>query len=208
MNNLDISPSQLLNGLEINKLIYCKELTDLNADHKPGDNVTGQFKITSFYKSAKLWYNCASSSGIPEIIAHYLHLNLSFVEPNHDFDGTIGWANQTHAIGPLEMFLNNQVDYITNDVIMNERISHPNSIGFPNYLVTNFGMNFLLQKQSIRLSIGNYLNVFNPSIWLLFLLSILAIASVEGLKVKNLRFTFDLIFNYLNLLLSTESSNF
>ena len=103
------------------------------------------------------------------------------------------------------MLLNNQIDYSTNDVTMNQRISHPNSIGFSNYLVTNFGINFLLQKQSIRLSIGNYLNVFDTSIWLLFLVSVLAIASVEGSKVKSLKLTFDLIFNYLNVLFSLFS---
>ena len=63
MDNFDISPAQFLNGLEINKLIYCKELTDLNADHKPGDNVTGQFKIGD------------SFSRPPQLILHNMYIN-------------------------------------------------------------------------------------------------------------------------------------
>ena len=61
----------------------------------------------------------------PEIIGHYLGLNLLFVQPNHDFDGTIGWINGTDSSGPLKMIANNQEDYVINDIFMND-IWYPN----------------------------------------------------------------------------------
>ena len=67
------------------------------------------------------------SSELLQIISHYLRLNLTFIKPNHDFDGTIGWINQTYLAGPLEIIANNQVDNVTNDMFMND-IWYPNLI--------------------------------------------------------------------------------
>ena len=114
--NQDFSPIDFLSTMSINLLMLCKDLRELEPNHNPNDVIDGSFKITSFLSNPKAWYNCAENVVIPEIISRYLHLNLTFVTPNHDFDGTMGYVNGTHAFGPLKMIANNQVDYVTNGI--------------------------------------------------------------------------------------------
>ena len=155
---------------------------------------------------------------LPEIIGHYLRLNLSFVEPNHDFDGTIGWINQTDSAGPLKMIANNQVDYVTNDMFTND-IWYPNLIVTSTALKDNYGISFFMKKQATRLSLANYLNVFNLRIWLLIFASILVSGFVQGLILSKpkecskkiiikraIKLSLNLIFNYFNLLMCKQSS--
>ena len=99
--------------------LNCKNISKLSSNINP-DIITGSFRITTKFKDPKLWYDCGMGSELPEIIGHYLRLNLSFIKPNDDFDGTIGRVNETHSSGPLKMIANDQVDYVTNDMFMND----------------------------------------------------------------------------------------
>ena len=74
---------------------------------------------------------------------HYLHLNLSFVQPNHDFDGTLGWYNSTDSKGPIKMISNNQLDYIIDEISMTDQLWHPNKFLMTNALNGNYKVNFL-----------------------------------------------------------------
>ena len=168
-----------------------------------------------------MWYNCAKSRELPEIIGHYLRLNLSFIKPNDDFDGTIGWINGTDSSGPLKMIANNQVDYVTNDMFMND-IWYPNLIVTSTALNENYEISFFMIKQTTRLSLANYLNVFNSLIWILIFVSILVIGFVHGtiltIKLKECRnkkaieklieLILNFTFSYFNLLMCKQSSVF
>ena len=134
--------------------------------------IKGTLRLTAIQILPKLWYNCGFDTASNQIIGHYLQLNISFVRPNHQFDGTIGWVNQSHCNGPLKIIINNQVDYVINDIFMTEAW-YPNLIVTSTAIKETYGISFALKKQDIRLSFANYLNVFNLLIWILFFTSIL-----------------------------------
>ena len=215
--NKDFSTIDFLTMTSSNLLMLCKHLKELQPNHNPDHVIDGSFKITSFLSNPKSWYNCAENVVIPEIISRYLHLNLSFVTPNHDFDGTMGYINETHAFGPLKMIANNQVDYVTNDIFLNENLWHPELIDMSFALEDSYAINFVFKKQINRISFGYSLNMFNFLIWMLLIASIVIISFVHGLIMfvkKNhnrntvMKFIFKLIYGYFNLLMAGQTSSF
>ena len=197
--------------------LNCKNISQLSSNINP-DIINGSFRITTKFKNPKLWYDCGIGTELPEIICHYLRLNLSFMKPNDDFDGTIGWINGTNLTGPLKMISNNQVDYVINDMFMND-IWYPNLIVTSTALKENYGISFLMMKETIRLSLANYLKVFNLLIWILIFVSISIIGFVHGTILtiksgdwnsrtikKTIKLSLNLIFSYFNLLMCKQSS--
>ena len=153
-----------LSPLWLKSILHCSFFSQLNSNLN-FDVISGSFRITAKYKNPKSAgiihrskYDCGINIELPEIISHYLGLNLSFIKPNDDFDGTIGWINGTDSSGPLKMIANDQVDYVINDIFMNE-IWYPNLIATSNALKDNYGISFLVKKQTKRLSLANYLNI-------------------------------------------------
>ena len=198
-------------------IFNCKIINQLKSDLTP-DIIDGSFRITTKFRNPKSWYDCGMNTELPEIIGHYLRLNLSFIKPNHDFDGTIGWTNGTDSSGPLKMIANNQVDYVINDMFMND-IWYPNLIVTSTALKENYGISFLMLKETTRLSLANYLNVFNLLTWILIFASILVIGFVHGTIItikssdgnkktikKTIKLSLNLIFSYFNLLMCKQSS--
>ena len=145
--NEGFSVHDFLSTTSINLLLLCKDLRKLEQNYNPNYVIDGSFKITSFLSNPKAWYNCAENVVIPEIISHYLHLNLTFVTPNHDFDGTMGYINGTHEFGPLKMIANNQVDYVSNRFYLSENLWHPEMIGISSALGQSYAINFIVKKK-------------------------------------------------------------
>ena len=198
-------------------ILNCKKISDLKSD-LTSDIINGSLRITKIFKNPKSWYDCGVSSELHQIIGHYLRLNLSFIKPNSDFDGTIGWFNETDSAGLLKMITNNQVDYLINNMFMND-IWYPNLIVTSTALKENYGISFSIKKQTTRLPLANYLNVFNLLIWILIFISILVIGFVHGTiltiksgdwnkrTIKNsIKLSLNLIFSYFNLLICKQSS--
>ena len=211
------SSTDFLSIAKSNLLINCKDLRKLEPNHNPNDVIGGSFKITSFLNNSKSWYHCVENVVIPEIISHYLRLNITFVTPNHDFDGTMGYINETHASGPLKMIADNQVDYVTNDINLNENLWHPKMIDISTAIDQSYAINFVVKKQINRISIGYSVNMFNFLTWMLLIASIVIIAFVHGLIIfvkKNhnrntvMKFIFKLIYGYFNLLMAGQTSSF
>ena len=117
----------------------------------------------------------------PEIISCYLRLNLTFVTPNHGFDGTMGYVNRTHASSPLKMSANNQIDYVINDIYLSDNLWHPEMIDMSIALKQSYAVNFIVKKQISRMSFRFSLNMFNFLIWILLIASIVIISFVHGL---------------------------
>ena len=212
-----ISPIDLLSATSSNRLILCKDLRELEPNHNPDHPINGSFKITSFLNNPKTWFNCAENVLMPEIISRYLHLNLTFVTPNHDFDGTMGYVNGTHAFGPLKMIANDEVDYVINDIYLSENLWHPEMIDMSTAIDQSYAINFIVKKQINRISIGYSLNMFDFLIWMLLIALIVIIAFVHGLiifvkKTRNrntvMNFIFKMIYGYFNLLMAGQSSSF
>ena len=200
---------QLVNWADA--LLNCKDIRKLNLKYNSSDLI-GYFGVTSLFQSSKAWFQCFDKIDFLEIIIQFLRLNVSFVEPNHDFDGTLGWYNQTHSTGPLKMMDNNQVDYIVDKVITNEMLWHPNLI-----LTTtngNFRINFLVKKQTLKFSVASFLDVFSSFIWLLMLISILFISGIlsiilsrkSDLKKDYWILNLNLTFDFLNMMMCKQSS--
>ena len=212
-----MSITDFLSITSSNRLMLCKNLKDLEPNHNPDVVIDGSFKITSFSSNPNTWYNCAENIVLLEIISHYLHLNLTFVTPNHDFDGTMGYVNGIHAFGPLKMIANNQVDYVTSDIYLSENLWHPEMIDISTALEQSNAINFIVKKQVDRMSFGYSFNIFNFLIWMLIIALIVITSFVHGLimfvkKIHNrntiMKFIFNMIYGYFNLLMAGQTSSF
>ena len=198
-----ISAVDFLSAISLNKLINCKYLRDLNANHNPGDVINGSFRIASTENTIES-YNCGIHTELPEIISHQLHLNLSFVTPDYSYKDV-----------NLAKFINNGVDYLANGVSMTDLLSDLNSIAASNYIFEDYYINFLVKKQSIRISLKNYYSLFSMLIWILLFAAIFCVGLIQGMKLilrknenkKNIfKFILNLIFNYFNLMMSNQPS--
>ena len=210
-NSLSLLPSS------INSLLYCKQYQNLNPNHKPDDQLNGSFRITTYYKDPGAWFSCDKNIVLPELISRYLHLNLSFVKPNDDLNETWGWYNGIHSSGILEMLVNDQADYIINDIYMNETLWHPNGmIAMTTALDDNYKINFLTKKYKNIKKFGNYDSEFDWLAWLIIIILVSIISAILCLNLmikrsnEKMKFPwklyFDLIIDNMSLLLSKHPS--
>ena len=193
----------------VDEIMYCKSHTDLNPRHKNGIQIEGSLRFTNLYPKEDSWTFCGYYTELPEIISHYLKLNLTFVRPNNDFDGTLGWLNATHSKGPLKMISNDQVDYIFNEVLTTKNIWNPNLYELSTALFDDYTINFLVRKQYMKTSIADYFKVFNLLIWMLIFGSIITVSAIQTiilLSKFNPGFFIELSWNYSKLLLSKPSN--
>ena len=151
----NISPVDFLSTTSSNLLLLCKDLRELEPNYIPNEVIDGSFKITSFFNNSKTWYNCGFNIALPEIISRYLHLNLTFVTPNNDFDGTMGYINGTHASGPLKMIANNQVDNVKNNIFLAKSLWHCGMIAISSAVDQSYAISFAMIKKTITLYIVN-----------------------------------------------------
>ena len=77
-------------GSWVDQLMYCRNQLELNPNHKNTTELIGSFKFTYLYDQELMWTICGFDNELIEIIGHYLRLNLTFIIPNRDFDGTLG----------------------------------------------------------------------------------------------------------------------
>ena len=103
-----ISVVDFLSTTSLNKLINCKYLRDLNANHKTEEVINGSFRIFSLGNKIQD-FCCGIHSELPEIISHHLHLNLSFVTSDSFKDGNI-----------TQIFVSNDADYLINSRSMTQ----------------------------------------------------------------------------------------
>ena len=185
-------------------LLDCKEYQKLNTYHNADDQLNGSFRVTTFFKNPSSWFSCNKNSALPQLISHYLHLNLTFVKPNNDFDKKWDWYNGIHSSGLMKMLVNDKVDYIINDIYMNETLWHPNGIiAMTTALDDSYKINFLTKKYKIIKKFGNYNLVFDWSIWLVIIALVLIISAILCLNQmikrceKNLKFSWKLYFNLI-----------
>ena len=160
----------------VDNMMYCKDLLEISSNHDQDTNkFNGSFRITHSYSHKKAWTTCSYFMELPEIISHYLNLNLIFVKPTSDFDGTLGWQNETYSSGPLKMISNNKVDFIINEVITTENIWNPKLYQMSTALLDEYTINFVFQKQIIKTSISDYFKAFNLLTWIIIFLSIILV---------------------------------
>ena len=182
-------------------LFRCKDVRTFNSIYNTS-HLNGDFVITLTYRNTKPWYLCFDGIEFLENVVRYLRLNIKFVQPNGQYDRT------------LKMIANNQIDYIIDGVQANETYLRQN----PNLtIIATQGyhkLNFLLRKETIKFSVVNYLNVFNSPIWLLAFMSMFFISGIISFiqsrqyhqKKKLWNINLNLIFDYLNMLMSKISS--
>ena len=94
---------------------YCRDVKKLSSNLENTTKILASLRYT-FIKGLYKDINCGYLFEFPEIIGHYLNLNLSYVEANQKFNGSLGWYIGTHLSGPIKMLADNQVDYIINEI--------------------------------------------------------------------------------------------
>ena len=119
-----ISTVDFLSAISLNKLINCKYLRDLDANHNPGEVINGSFRISDTVKTIEN-FNCGIHAELPEIISNHLHLNLSFVKVSDLFeDGNL-----------TKIFVNNDADYLTNGLSTRDLLYDLNSAATTNFII-------------------------------------------------------------------------
>ena len=174
---------------------YCKDAKKLSSNLKNTTKSLASLRYTLFkglYKQIK----CGYLFELPEIIGHYLNLNLKYVEPNQNFNGSLGWYNGTHLSGPIKMLADNQVDYIINEIsndFITEDTWNSNLFQLTTGLKDDYRIGFAFKKKTHKISILDYFKVFGPLFWLLIFCSIIVVSITQTL-IKYL--TFNSIFNF------------
>lgn len=194
-----------------NKLSKCKDFKDLSSTPKNGTNLIGSLRFTILSKSNDR--GCGYLIDLSEMIGNYL--NLSFVKPNQDFDGSLGWYNGTHSSGPMKMIVGDQVDFILSEIpneFLTENMWNPNLYQLTTALRDDYRIGFVVKKTELKVSILDYFKVFSTFIWILIFISILMIAATQTLikhlsfnKKFNWSFFLRISWEYLNLLLNQSS---
>ena len=195
----------------IDEILYCRDQMSLNSNIKNTTKLVGTLKITNLYHDRLTWNDCGFWTELPELIGHYLLLNLSFVTPNQDFDGSLGLYNETHSKGALKMIAENQVDYIFNNIpndFLTEHTWNPNLYQLSTALRDDYRVAFGVKKEKLKISISDYFRVFSPLIWLLIFSSIIAISLFQTCSNRkgNLNFFLKLCGDYIGLLLNNSSN--
>src|SRR5882762_2057836 len=103
----------------INLKFYKKLTSNLN-----DEEIEGTLKVTTFYEDEQSWWNYDFYPEIPEIIGHYLKLNITFIPPKWNFNinnsTTKDFANAT-----MQLMRNGEIDYILDTVFLSEEIFQP-----------------------------------------------------------------------------------
>ena len=175
-----------------NQLNNCKNFEDLSSTPKNSTNLIDSLRFTTLSKNKVK--ECGYLIDLSEIIGH--HLNLSFVKPNQDFDGSLGWYNGTHSSGPMKMIAENQVDFILSEIpneFLTKNMWNPNLYQLSTGLVDDYTMNLALRKQTIKTSISDYFKTFNWSTWFFIFSSIFLVSMVQAF-IHN--FNSEIRFNY------------
>ena len=194
-----------------NKLNNCKNFEDLSSTAKNSTNFIDSLRFATLSKNKVK--ECGYLIDLSEIIGHYL--NLSFVKPNQDFDGSLGWYNGTHSSGPMKMIAENQVDFILSEIpneFLTKNMWNPNLYQLRTALRHDYKIGFVVKKTTLNVSILDYLKVFSTLIWILIGISILMITITQTLiqhlsfnKKFNWSFFLNILSQYLSLLLSQSS---
>src|SRR5215471_13096195 len=93
------------------KAINFKEYIHLSSHINENQHIGGQFKVATVYNDKKTWWGYSFKTEIPEIVGHYLNLNLSFVGPTKDFNVT---SKEEFFNAALELMNEEKIDYILN----------------------------------------------------------------------------------------------
>ena len=178
---------------------YCKDAKNLSSNLKNTTKLLTSFRYT-ILKGTDIYNRgvCGYLVELPEIIGHHLNLNLTYVEPNQNFNGSLGWYNGTHLSGPIKMLADNQVDYIINEIsndFITEDAWNSNLFQLTTELRDEYKIGFVCKKKTQKISILDYFNVFSLLIWILILGSIIAVSITQTLiKYLNFNTKFDWCF--------------
>jgi hypothetical protein len=137
------------------------------------DEIEGQFRVTTFQREKASWWNGGFYAEIPEIISHYLKLNLTFVAPtwNFNFTSKKEWSEITMSI------MNQQnIDYILDPVFLSQELFHPQAFTLSSGLYGLDKICVITKKQLIAKTAFGEAKIFDTNVWWFFFGSIIIIA--------------------------------
>ena len=104
------------------KGINFKFYNELTSNLKAGDHIEGSFRVTTLYNDPSSWWGYDFNPVIPELISHYLRLNLTFIEPTSELNIT---SQKDIVNGALELMRHDKIDYIIDETYLSSEIFHP-----------------------------------------------------------------------------------
>ena len=124
------------------KMINFKDYVEMTSD-LDNSEIQGNLKVTTFLKPRESWWNYDFYPEIPYIIAHYLKLNLTFVEPfwNETVVTTNDWIKLL-----VKLVREEQIDYIIDPIIISEEIFRPEDLTYSTGLLGLHQISILTRK--------------------------------------------------------------
>src|SRR5882757_6263689 len=104
---------------EINIKLYKNLTSNLN-----DEEIEGTLKVTTFYEDEESWWDFDFYIEIPEIIGHYLKLNITFIPPKWNFNFNNS-TTQDFANAVMQLMRKGEIDYILDTVFLSEEIFEP-----------------------------------------------------------------------------------
>jgi len=144
------------------KLMNVKDYKKLSSHLRDQDQVEGTFKVSTFCQDKSSWGSFDFYPEIPEIVGHYLRLNLSFVEPLIEPNLTY---NQDWTVSVLQQMKDQRIDYILDPVFLSQQIFDPQITTLSTAIFGIFKISVLTKKEFVKKTSFEEISVFEKEVW-------------------------------------------
>jgi hypothetical protein len=183
------------------KALNYKLHTNLSSDLND-DQIKGSLKVSTLYHDQSTWYNFDFNAALPEIISHYLGLNLSFVVPTWNFNIT---SQEDYMNGTLELMKHHEIDYILDPVFFSQEIFVPQEIVYSTGIFGLYQISVLTAREKLKKELFNEVRFVELNVWIGFFVSIIICSLVTKWISKSKISAYQLISSMLSVTLSQSS---
>jgi hypothetical protein len=183
------------------KALSYKLYTNLSS-HLNVDQIKGSFKVSTLYHDQSTWFNYDFNGELPEIISHYLGLNLTFVVPTWNFSIT---SQQDYINSTLQLVKHHEIDYILNSVFYSQEIFVPQDIVYSTGIFGLHQISVLTAKEKLKKALFNKVRFVDRKVWIGLFVSIIICSFVTKWISKSKISVYQLTSSMLSVTLSQSS---
>jgi hypothetical protein len=162
----------------MNKLMHFRDFDALQPDHKEGALLDGTLKISTAFTDEDGWWFFGHEVVIPELVAHYCGLNITFIAPEENFDGTFGKVNHGNITGPLSWLQNGNIDYLLNRLYLSQEIWYPEIVSISVPTTDYYPMVIATKKSYVTKEAKEIFNAFEWQVWFILFVSLLIVSKL------------------------------
>src|ERR1700735_4669229 len=179
-----------------------KDYVELTSD-LDNSEIQGNLKVTTFLKAKESWWNYDFYPEIPYIVAHYLKLNLTFVEPTlWDLNITTkqDWMNLA-----LKVMREEQIDYVLDPMFLSEEMFHPEAITLSSGMFGVHQLSIMTTKDVVSKDSFDEVKIFDTNVWWCLIFSVILNSLLPPFILRSTKSIPNLLFSLLSLLISQSS---